>query len=76
MQELEPTKPDEKGAGKMGWIIALVVALFIIWVVYTGFQTQQVDTRSMPGNMPGMNMGSTDTIPTEMPSNMPGMNYP
>jgi len=76
MEQLEPTKPGNKGGLKMGWIIALFVALFIIWAIYTGTQTQRVDSRSMPANMLGMNSSSTETAPTEMPESMPGMNHP
>lgn len=76
MQQLDPLKPGGKSGKKMSWIIALFAALFIIWVIYTGFQTQQADSRSMPANMPGMNSTSTEATPTEMSGSMPGMNHP
>ena len=76
MEHLESTKTSSKGNKKVGWIIAVVLILWVAWVIYTSIQTPQADSASMPADMPGMNASITETEPTEMPTNMPGMNHP
>lgn len=76
MRQIEPSKSKEKGTLKIGWMIALFLALFIIWVIYTGFQNQPETSTTMPDNMPGMYSDNVEATATSMPSNMPGMNHP
>jgi len=78
MQPTKPTKAGDKGGKKLGWVIALIFALLVVWIIYTSIQTLKVDSTSMPANMPGMSMNSSSTegAPTQMPESMPGMNRP
>ena len=61
--------------GRLGWIIAVVFVLFLVWMIYTSTQTQVVESGS--SSMPNMDMDGnvTEVSPTEMPDNMPGMDH-
>ena len=70
-QEIEP-QTKKQGKGGQTWLIILFFTLFLIWMIYVGFQTQTNDA------MPNMDMSSenTDVDPTAMPDDMSGMNHP
>ena len=51
--------------GRRGWIIAVVVVLFVLWMIYTSTQTQVVESVSNPMEMSA----------TQMPDNMTGMDH-
>lgn len=51
--------------GRVGWIMAVLLILFALWVIYTSIQTQVVESRTT----------STEISATQMPANMPGMNH-
>lgn len=71
----EPTAA-ESGSGKnvrLGWIIAAVFVLFVLWMIYTSTQTQVVESGS--NSMSNMDSNVTEGSPTEIPENMPGMNH-
>ncbi|MBZ0291520.1 MAG: hypothetical protein K8L99_03040 [Anaerolineae bacterium] len=66
--------PRGKKSLKIGWIFALGLILYMIWVIYTADQTQVVDVDNGSMNMPGMERPSDMQITlTPMPSNMPDM---
>ena len=51
--------------GSLGWIIAVVFVLFVLWAIYTSTQTLVVESGS-----DAMEMSAT-----QMPDNMPGMDH-
>ena len=71
----EPTivKSGRGKNGRLGWIIAAVFVLFVLWMIYTSTQTQVVESGS--NSMSNMDRNVTEMSPTEMPDNMPGMNH-
>ena len=71
----EPTivKSGRGKNGSLGWIIAVVFVLFVLWMIYTSTQTQVVESGS--NAMSNMDRNVTEVSPTEMPDNMPGMNH-
>lgn len=71
----EPTVA-KSGKGKnlsLGWIIAVVFVLFVLWAIYTSTQTLVIE--SQPNSMSNMDNNVTEVSPTEMPDNMPGMDH-
>jgi len=63
----EPTvaKSGRGKNGSLGWIIAVVFVLFVLWMIYTSTQTQVVELDS----------NSMEMSETQMPENMPGMDH-
>jgi len=55
------------------WVLAIIFALLIIWMMYTASQSYVVESNS--GSMPGMDQSSSETSSTQMPDTMPGMNH-
>ncbi len=68
----EPIDNSSRGRrkGGIGLILAVIFALFVIWMIYTSAQTQSVTSNQ---NMPGMSQTNQSTPATNMPQNMPGM---
>lgn len=67
---------EKSGGGrnvKAGWVLAVVFALLIIWVIYSASQSYIVESNS--GSMSGMNQGMNEMSSTQMPDSMPGMNH-
>ena len=63
----EPTVTTS-GSGKnarFGWIIAVVVVLFGLWMIYTSTQTQVAEAEP----------AAVELSATQMPDNMPGMDH-
>ncbi len=73
MEEQIPNNSSVRKNGRAGLIIAVVVILFVLWMIYTSIQTQVIDPSS--SSMPNMDRNVTEISPTEMPENMPGMNH-
>lgn len=72
---------DEQAAGtsgrgknvNLGWIIAIVFILFMLWAIYTSTQTLVIESES--DTMSTMDRNVTEMSSTEMPDNMPGMDH-
>ena len=67
---------EKSGGGrnvKAGWVLAVVFALLIIWMIYTASQSSIVESNS--GSMSGMDQGMSEMSSTQMPDSMPGMNH-
>jgi len=73
MDEPAVVKSGREKNGSLGWIIALVFFLFVLWIIYTSTQTQVVESGS--NSMSNMDRNVTEVSQTEMPDNMPGMNH-
>lgn len=63
--------PSAPKRGGIGLIVAILFALFVIWMLYTAAQNQSVKVGT---NMPGMSQMSQVSPGTAMPQDMPGMN--
>lgn len=67
---------EKSGGGrnvKAGWLLAVVFALLIIWIIYTASQSYIVESNS--GSMSGMDQGASEMPSTQIPDTMPGMNH-
>lgn len=67
---------DKSGGGrnvKSGWVLAVVFALLIIWMIYTASQSSIVGSNS--GSMSGMDQDTSEMSSTQMPDTMPGMDH-
>jgi len=67
---------EKSGGGrnvKAGWVLAVVFALLIIWMIYTASQSSIVESNS--GSMSGMDQDTSEMSSTQMPDTMPGMNH-
>lgn len=58
---------------KGGWVLAVVVALLIMWMIYIASQTSIVASNS--GSMSGIDQGTSEISSSRMPDTMPGMNH-
>lgn len=58
---------------KGGWVLALVVALLIMWMIYIASKSSIVVSNS--GSMSGMDQDTSEMSSTQMPDTMPGMNH-
>ena len=56
--------------GGIGLIVVILFALFVVWMLYTASQNQNVKSGS---NMTGMSSMSQMAPGTVMPTEMPGM---
>lgn len=73
MDEPTVTTSGRKKNTRFGWIIAVVVVLFVLWMIYTSTQTQVVESGS--NSMSNMDSNVTEMSPTQMPEDMPGMDH-
>ncbi len=67
---------EKSGGGrnvKAGWVLAVVFALLIIWMIFTASQSSIVESNS--GSMSGMDQDTSEMSSTQMPDSMPGMNH-
>lgn len=64
---------EKSGGGRNGWILAVVFAVLVIWMIYTASQSSVVESNS--GSTSGMNQGTSELSSTQMPDSMPGMNH-
>jgi hypothetical protein len=70
---VEQPPPGQSGGErnvKMGWVITIVLIVFIVWAIYLSTQMAVVESGSR--TMPGM---THEASPTQMPADMPGMDH-